>query len=99
MTATTTSTEPRAALCGGCITASHAFTEGLDIYLGYTMDKLFLDGIRKQCDPAQSLAKYREIARASPIPSNGFVPNTRAAKSNWSTQPPQQPSSASTAPP
>ncbi|MFG3656893.1 DUF4192 family protein [Streptomyces sp. NPDC047706] len=44
------------------VTASHALTEAVDIYPGYTMAKLLLDGIRKECDPARLLATYRDAA-------------------------------------
>ncbi|MET9833744.1 DUF4192 family protein [Streptomyces sp. NPDC006385] len=47
---------------GDTVTASHAFAEAVDIYPGYTMAKLLLDGIRKECDPARLLATYRAAA-------------------------------------
>ncbi|MGW0545173.1 DUF4192 family protein [Streptomyces griseoincarnatus] len=47
---------------GDTVTASHAFTEALGIYPGYTMAKPLLDGIRMQCDPARLLATYRDAA-------------------------------------
>ncbi|ANP51104.1 hypothetical protein J2Z21_009584 [Streptomyces griseochromogenes] len=45
---------------GDTATASHAFAEALDIYPGYTLAKLMLDGIRNGCDLAQLLATFRE---------------------------------------
>ncbi len=47
---------------GDTVTASHAFTEALAIYPGYTLAKLMLTGIRNQTDPALLLAKYRDAA-------------------------------------
>ncbi|MEU6138782.1 DUF4192 family protein [Streptomyces sp. NPDC047081] len=47
---------------GDTVTASHALHEAIAIYPGYTLAKLLLDGIRKQCDTALLLAMYREAA-------------------------------------
>lgn len=47
---------------GDTVTASHAFTEAVDIYPGYTLATLLLDGIRTECDPARLLATCRDAA-------------------------------------
>ncbi|MET8681731.1 DUF4192 family protein [Streptomyces sp. NPDC004647] len=47
---------------GDTVTASHAFTDALDINPGYTLAKLLLDGIRTECDPAPFLATFRDEA-------------------------------------
>ncbi|WP_405803471.1 DUF4192 family protein [Streptomyces sp. NBC_01187] len=47
---------------GDTITASHAFTDALDIDPGYRLAKHLLDGIRTEYDPAQLLAAFRDAA-------------------------------------
>lgn len=45
------------------VTASHAFSDALDIDPEYRLAKHMLDGIRTECDPAAFLAVYREAAQ------------------------------------
>ncbi|MFF2650408.1 DUF4192 domain-containing protein [Streptomyces sp. NPDC058045] len=45
------------------ITASHAFSDALDIDPDHRLAKLLIDGIRTGCDPAAFLAIYREAAQ------------------------------------
>ncbi|MCN9239598.1 DUF4192 domain-containing protein [Streptomyces sp. RY43-2] len=47
---------------GDTTTASHAFTDALDIYPGYTLAGLLLGEIRTECDPASILEVFRDEA-------------------------------------
>ncbi|WP_382465852.1 DUF4192 family protein [Streptomyces noursei] len=44
---------------GDTVTASHAFTDALDIDPNYALAEHLRDGIRNECDPAALLAVYR----------------------------------------
>ncbi|MER7047980.1 DUF4192 family protein [Streptomyces jumonjinensis] len=48
---------------GDTVTASHAFSDALDIDPGYLLADLLLDGVRGERDPAPVLATYREAAQ------------------------------------
>ncbi|MFJ2202732.1 DUF4192 family protein [Streptomyces violaceusniger] len=45
------------------VTASHAFSDALDIDPHYRLAKHMLEGIRTECDPAEFLAIFREAAQ------------------------------------